>query len=126
MPVVLFYSGLYRSTSVSDVHLITLRICCKLPESVPGCSSQDEGDLEMFLGSMPIHRVLCLASVLLSQPYVMWDICKKSNQGGLFFQLRGSNSQFEDPSYLFDTITIFLKVAFRNSNSWRFSCHKEP
>jgi hypothetical protein len=76
----------------------------------------------MFLGSMPIHRVLCLASILLSQLCVIWDICKKSNQGGLFFQLRGSNSQFEDPSYLFDTITVFLKVVFRNSNSsWRFS-----
>jgi hypothetical protein len=50
------------------------------------------------------------------------DICRKSNQGGLFFQLRGSNCQVEGPSYLFDTITISLKVVFRNSNSsWRLS-----
>jgi len=34
-----------------------------------------------------------------------------------FFQLRGSNCQVEGPSYLFDTITISLKVVSRNSNS---------
>jgi len=55
------------------------------------------------------------------------DICKKSNQGGLFFQLRDSNRQVEGPSYLFDTITIFLKVVLGTpTHHGGFPCHKEP
>jgi hypothetical protein len=55
-------------------------------------------------------------------PVCRLDMCKKSNQGGLFFQLRRCNCQFEGSLYLFDTITIFLKMVFGNSNSsWRLS-----
>jgi hypothetical protein len=44
-----------------------------------------------------------LVSILLSQPLDIW---KKSDQGGLLIQLRGSNCQVKGPSSLFDT-TIF-------------------
>ena len=39
----------------------------------------------------------------------MW---KKSNRGGLPFQLGGFNCQVEGPLYLFDNITIFPENGF--------------
>jgi hypothetical protein len=49
--------------------------------------------------------MLRLVSILLSQPLEIW---KKSNQGGLRIQLRGSNCWVKSPLSLFDT-TIFLE-----------------
>jgi len=121
--VVLFYSGLYRFISVSDVHLITHAGYAVDPQSPQSqvvlhrmketrdLPRQQATTLSVVFGQHSVEPAVCRL-----------DICKKSNQGGLFFQLRGSNRQVEDLSYLFDTITIFLKIVFRNSNSsWRLS-----
>jgi len=128
MPVVLFYSGLYRCISVSDVHLITLTGYAVNPQSPQSqvvlhrmketrdLPRQQATTLSVVFGQHSVESALCHL-----------DICKKSNQGGLFFQLRSSNHQVEGPSYLFDTITLFLKVVLGTpTHRGGFPCHKEP
>ena len=55
--------------------------------------------------------MLRLVSILLSQ---LLDIWKKSNQGGLSIQLRGSNCWVKGPSSLI--LPFSLKVVLRNSS----------
>jgi len=116
VPVVLYYSGLYRSISVSDVHVTTLAGYAVNPQSP---QSQVVLHRMKETRDLPRQQATTLSVVFgqhSAEPAVCrLDICNKSNQGGLFFQLRGSNCQVEGPSYLFDTLTIFLKVVFRNS-----------
>jgi hypothetical protein len=119
----LFYSGLCRSISVSEVHLTTLAGYAVNSQS-PQCQIVLHRMKETR--DLPRQQATTLSVVFgqhSAEPAVCHlDICKKSNQGGLFFQLRRSNCQVDGPLYLFDTITIFLKIVFRNSNSsWRLS-----
>lgn len=120
--MVLFYSGLYRSISVSDVHLTTLA-----GYAVNSPSPQSQIVLHRMKETRDLPRQQATAlSVVFGQhsaePAVCCRHARRATKVGFFFQLTGSNHQVEGPLYLFDTITIFLKVVFRNSNpSWRLS-----
>ena len=59
--------------------------------------------------------MFCLATNLLSQLLCRPDIWKKNDRSGLLFRLGGSNSWFEGPSYLYDTITIFSESGFEET-----------
>lgn len=65
MPEVIFYSGLCRSTSLSDLHLTTLTgytAHSRSPQTQVG-----RRKLEVCLGGSPTHLMLCLANILLSR-----------------------------------------------------------
>ena len=71
--VVLLYSGLYRWPSLSDVHLATLTGCavyCRNPKSQVVLHWTEEA------GDLPRRQAnsfdVVFASILLSQPYVVW------------------------------------------------------
>ena len=69
VPVVVLYSGLCRSTTLSDVDLTTLAgyaVNHLSPQSQ--ISFTGRKSLEIFLGGRPSHLMLCLASILLSRP----------------------------------------------------------
>lgn len=113
VPVVPSYSGLYRSDSLSEVHLTTLAgyaVNLRRPRfQVVLHRMKETGDLprrqantfNVVFGQRSAELAICHLN--------MW---KKSNRGGLPFQLGGFNRQVEGPLYLFDTITIFPENGF--------------
>ena len=118
MPVVLLYSGLCRTTTLSDVDLTTLA-----GYAVNSQSHQSQVVLHRRKesGDLPSRQAITFNGVFgqhSAEPAVSrLDIRKKSDRGGLLFLLGGSNRRVEGPSYLFDTITIFHKSGFEEPNS---------
>ena len=111
VPAVFFYSGLYRSTSLSDIHLTTLA-WYNTPYTPgvlsPRSSFTGRKRLEIFLGGRPTHLMLCLASIPLGRPYVVRTYGRRATEVGLLLlRLVGSNGQNKGPSYLSDTIPVF-------------------
>jgi hypothetical protein len=121
VPVVLLYSGIYRSTTLSDVDLTTLGGYAVNPQSP---HSQVVLHRMKETGNLPRQHAITF-SVVFGQhsaetAVCLLDIRMKSDQDGLLFLLGGSNRQVEGSSYLFDTITIVLKSGFEEPNSsWR-------
>ena len=119
--VVLLYSGLYRSTTLSDVGLATLAgyaVNPRSPQSHIVLQSTKE------FGDLPRRQAITFNVVFgqhSAEPAISHlDI--KNDRGGLLFLLGGSNRRVEGLSYLFDTITIFPKSGFEEPNSsWRLS-----
>ena len=113
VPVVLFYSGLYRSTILSDVDLTTLAGYAVNPRSTQSQvvlhRTKETGDLT--------RRQAITFSVVFGQNSAELAVCclhtrKKSDRGWLLFLLGGSNRRVEGPSCLFDTIIIFPESGF--------------
>jgi hypothetical protein len=100
--VVLLYFGPHRSTSLSDVNLATLHYTTPPESSVPGRPSPDEGSWKSTDVLFGRHSAESTVSLL--------HIWKKSDRSGFVFRLGGSNHEVEDPSYLFDTVTVFPKM----------------
>ena len=108
VPVVFFYSGLYRSTRLSDVHLTTLAGYAVYPRS---SKSQLVLHRTKETRDLPRRQVNSF-NVVFSQHSAgsatcRPDIRKKSDRGGLLLRRVGSNRQNNGPSYLSDTIPIF-------------------
>ena len=124
MPVVPFHSGQYRSDSLSNVHLTTLagyavnsrhprfQVVFHRMKETGGLPRQQGNTFNVVFGQHSAELAVCHLN--------MW---KKSNRGGLPFQLGGFNCQVEGPLCLFDTVTIFPENGFGElSNlSWRLS-----
>ena len=103
---VLFYSGLYRSTTLSDVHLTTLAGCAVKP-----WSPQSQVILHWMkeTGDLPRQQSNTF-DVVFGQHSAEPDVCrldiwKKSDCCGLLFWLTGSNFWVEGLLGLFDTIS---------------------
>ena len=116
VPVVLVYSSLYRSTTLSDVDLTTLAgyaVNPRSPEShVVLYRTKDSGDLP--------RRQAITFNVVFGQHSAEPAVSRldiTSDRGWLLFLLGGSNRRVVGPSYLFDTITIFPKSGFEEPNS---------
>jgi hypothetical protein len=79
VPVVLFYSVQYRSTSLSDVHLTTLggyAVNPRSPQShVVLYRTKENGDL---LTRQVNTFMLCLANLLLRRPCYVWSYGRKA------------------------------------------------
>ena len=108
MPEVIFYSGLCRSTSLSDVHLTTLTGYDVYPRS-PQAQVVDNGTQES--GDLP-RRQSDTFNVAFGQHSAELAVCrldiwKKNDLGGLVCRLGGSNRRAEGTTYLFDTTIIF-------------------
>jgi len=83
VPVVLFYSGLYRSTSLSDVHLITFaRYAVNFWSPEPQLILHRAKETGDFLRCSPTHLMFCLASILLSPSYVAWTYRRRETEVG--------------------------------------------
>jgi hypothetical protein len=109
--VVLIYFGSHRSTSLSYVNLATLTGYAAYPRSpqsqVVLHRTKEAGDLPRLQANtfdvlFGRHSAESTVSLL--------HIWKKSDRSGLVFRLGGSNHEVEDPSYLFDTVTVFPKM----------------
>ena len=113
VPLVPFYSGLYRSDSLSDVHLTTLagyavnpchprfQVVLHRAKETGDLPRQQANTFNVVFGQCSAELAICHLNV--------W---KKSNRDGLLFQLGGFNCQVEGPLYLFDIITIFPEYGF--------------
>ena len=123
MPEVIFYSGLCRSTSLSDVHLTTLTGYDVYPRSpqaqVVDNGTQESGDL---LGGSPTHLMLRLANIPLSWPYVAWTYGRRATEVGLSVGLEVLIAGLRAQLICLILQSFSLKVVLRNSNSsWRCS-----
>jgi hypothetical protein len=84
VPVMLSNSGLDTSISLSDVHLAALTghtIHAWSPS--PRSSFTGRTKPEIFLGGKPMLLMLCLASILLRRPYVVWTYGRRATEVGL-------------------------------------------
>jgi hypothetical protein len=85
VPAVLSYCGLYRTSSLSDVHLTTLA-----GYAVITLSPQSQVVLHRTKGTAPLPRqqanalMLCLANCLLSLPYVVWTYRRRATEVGFW------------------------------------------
>lgn len=119
--VAIFCSGLYRSISLSDVHLTALVGYVANPRS-PQSQVILRGTKET--GYLPSRKVNTFhvfgqhSAPLAVCHLVKW---KKRDRGGIVFRLLGSNRWVEGPSCL-PEIPIFPASGLRKSNSsWGFS-----
>jgi hypothetical protein len=105
--VVLFYSGPYRTTDLSDVHLTTLITYAVYwsPQSQLVLHwTQEAGELP---NQQANYSDVTLTKHSADPAICRLDIWKKSDRGGLICRLCGSNLRVEGASYLYDTTTFF-------------------
>ena len=106
--VVLLYSGLYRPTSLSDVHLATLikyavyswspqsPLVLHRTEEAGALSKRQANYSDIILMKHSADPAVCRL-----------DIWEKSDRGGLVSRVCHSNLRVEGTSYLYYTTTIF-------------------
>jgi hypothetical protein len=120
VPVILFYSGLDGSTSLSDVHLAT-----RTGDSIHTWSTQLQIVLYrmeeagyLFVGK-PTLLVLCLANMLLRWLYVVWTYGRRVTEVGLSFSLEAFTVRLRACCICVRLYPFFLKVVLRNSqHNW--------